>query len=161
MKRNITIKLHGALVVSIIFLLIAIGPATATYIFPLARSDAMVDSDTSGDITSGYPVDLPYDINQPENVVVRYNGTWDDQRWPSGQLNLATFYYNVTAEYPPNTFHYDEYEIQTDGMDIGYHILEIIIPNVSISTIPITYNATLSVTTHYFTHNATFYYRFV
>ena len=55
----------GGLFVSIVFLLIAIGPATASnYYFPTAESNAHIYDNNDGDIISAYPPpEIKHDIN--------------------------------------------------------------------------------------------------
>ncbi len=161
MRRKTTTRVIGGLLVSIVFLLIAIGPAAASnYYFPTANSDATIISNNNGNILSYYPPpEIPHDINNGDSVIVRYNGTWDDQR--GSPSLLATYYYNVSGPYASNLY-YASYTKYLYGATSGWHIISIIIPNVQTpSKINITYNATLTLPSYYESHEVTFEYSFI
>lgn len=161
MLRKTTIRVITGLFVSMVFILIAVGPAAASnYYFPTADSDATIISNFVGNILSYYPApEIPHDINNGDSVIVRYNGSWDDQR--GSPSPIATFYYNVSAPYASNLY-YASYTKYLYGATSGWNIISITIPNVQIpSKINITYNATLTLLYGYESHEVTFEYSFI
>lgn len=158
MREKTTTKVIGALLVTVLFTLLVINPAAA-YDFPTAESHITLFNNYSGDIVSSFPAhDIQYDIEQPEDVVVKYKGFWDDQRtYPASD---ATFYYNVSATYN-SVFYYDDHTEITNGGESSSHTCQITLPNVNIGTITITYNATLDAPNYYETHEEPIEYEFV